>query len=105
MPMLMPESRRVKVIWRVSFFSRAQKSIEELITKSSWMLKQASSEIHRDEIPRIEKVRNAAVDACVDACNGSSLECAMEVLSLNRIEVAVFASYIYELFDNPANDK
>ena len=77
-------------------FSRTQKSIEELITKS-WMLKQASSEIHRDEIPRIEKVRNAAVDACVDGCNGSWLECAMEVLSLNRIEVAVFASYIFEL--------
>ena len=45
----------------------------------------------------MKKVRNAAVDACVDGCNGSWLKCAMEVLLLNRIEVVVFASYIFEL--------
>ena len=76
--------------------SRTQKSTEELITKS-WMLKQASSEIQRDETTRIEKVRNAATDACIDGCDGSWLECAIEVLSLNGIEIAVFASYIFEL--------
>ena len=77
-------------------FSRTQKSIQELIVKS-WMLKNASSEIQRDEITRIQKVRNAAAEACVDGCNGSWLECAIEVLSLNGIEVAGFASDIFEL--------
>ena len=56
-------------------FSRTQKSIQELIVKS-WMRKNASSEIQRDEITRIQKVRNAAAEACVDGCNGSWLECA-----------------------------
>ena len=77
-------------------FSRTQKSTEELIRKS-WMLKQASSAIQRDELTRIEKVRKAATDACVDGCNGIWFECATEVLLLNGIEVAVFASYIFEL--------
>ena len=77
-------------------FPRTQKSIQELIVKS-WMLKNASSEIQRDEITRIQKVRNAAVEACVDGCNGSWLECAIEVLSLNGMEVAGFASYMFEL--------
>lgn len=77
-------------------FSRTQKSIDELIRKS-WMLKQASSEIQQDEITRIGKVRNAAAGACVDGCNGSWLDCAVEVLSLNGIEVASFASYIFDL--------
>jgi hypothetical protein len=77
-------------------FSRTQKTIAELMSKS-WLLKQASSEIQRDEITRIEKVRNAAENACVDGCNGSWLECAIEVLSLYDIELTVFASYIFEL--------
>ena len=70
-------------------FSRTQKSIHELISKA-WMLVQASSEIQRSEITRIEKVRNAAANPCVDGCNGIWFECAIEVLSLNGIEVAVF---------------
>jgi hypothetical protein len=77
-------------------FSRTQKIIAELMSKS-WLLKQASSEIQRDEITRIEKVRDAAGNACVDGCNGSWLECAIEMLSLNDIELTVFASYIFEL--------
>ena len=77
-------------------FSRTQKSIQELIVKS-WMLKNASSEIQRDEITRIQKVRNAAVEACVDGCNGSWLECVIEVFPLNGMEVAGFASYMFEL--------
>ena len=60
-------------------------------------MKNASSEIQRDEITRIQKVRNAAAEACVGGCDGSWLECAIEVFSLNGMEVAGFASYIFEL--------
>ena len=72
-------------------FSRTQKTIAELMSKS-WLLKQASSEIQRDEITRIEKVRNAAENACVDGCNGSWFECAIEVLSLNNKKVELCGS-------------
>ena len=61
------------------------------------MLKQASSEIRRDKITRVEKVRNAAENVCIDGCNGSWLECAIEALSMNDIELTVFASYIFEI--------
>ena len=77
-------------------FSQTQKSIHELISKA-WMLMQPSSETQRSEITRIEKVRNAAAKPCVDGCNGIWFQCAIEVLSLNGIEVAVFASYIFLL--------
>ncbi len=77
-------------------FSRTQKFIDELISKS-WMLQQASSDLAREKVSRIDKVRDAATKSCIEGCNTDWFQCAIEVLLLNDIEPAVFSSYLFDL--------
>ncbi|CAB4020514.1 Hypothetical predicted protein [Paramuricea clavata] len=92
-------------------FSRTQKTIAELMSKS-WLLKQASSEIQRDEITRIEKVRNAAENACVDGCNARGRGKFRNLMISGQTNCAktfmlkpLKCIFDDRLFDNPANDK
>ena len=80
-------------------FSRTQKSLGELVSKA-WLLKTASTSLAMENISRIEKVRNAAAQNCTEECNGSWLQCALEVLTLNGIQPGTFAGYIRDLLVN-----
>ena len=80
-------------------FSRTQKSLGELVSKA-WLLKTAPTSLALENISRIEKVRNAAAQNCTEGCNGSWLQCALEVLTLNGIQPATFAGNIRELLVN-----
>ena len=77
-------------------FSRTQKALDELISKA-WLLKNASSSLALEKTTRLEKVRAAAAQNCIEGCNSLWIKCALEVLAPNGIEPTIFASYIYEL--------
>ena len=50
-----------------------------------------------ENISRIEEVHNVAAQNCTEGCNGSWLQCTLEVVTLNGIQPATFAGYIPEL--------
>ena len=77
-------------------FSRSQKTLVELITKS-FLLITASAALEQEKISRMEKVCHAAISDCIDGCGGNWLECAIDVLTLNGIHPCVFALYVREL--------
>ena len=71
-------------------FSRQEKTISEVITKS-WFLKSAGAELVRENTSRMELVCDAAENQqCEENCEW--LTCALEVLSLNRIPAVQFAT-------------
>ena len=80
-------------------FSRTQKSLGEPVSKA-WLLETASTSLAMENTSRIEKVRNAAAQNCTEECNGSWLQCALEVLTLNGIQPGTFAGYIRDLLVN-----
>ncbi len=82
----------------VFIFSRSQKSLDELIAKT-WQMKNASASLALEKVTRIAKVREAATQPCVEGCDGTWLQCALEVLNLNGIDNTLFAGYISELLE------
>ena len=74
-------------------FSRNEKNLSEIISKS-WFLKNASTELLRENTSRMELIQDAAAQECHPGC--AWLECAKEVLVLNKINVNIFAAYLRE---------
>ena len=77
-------------------FSKTQKALDELICKA-WLLKNATSLLALEKTTRLEKVCEAAAQNCIEGCNSSWTQCALEALALNGIKPTTFAGYVYEL--------
>lgn len=74
----------------IFLFSKSDKIIAELIQKA-WLMKNAQKILSESSKTRMERLEDAYNGECV--INGCKwIECALEVLMLNKIEVKVFAS-------------
>lgn len=72
-------------------FQHSEKNLRELIVKA-WFMKEAPVHAERETIVRITEVEKAAREECVPQCNKQWLDCALEVLELNRVDPLYFAS-------------
>eukprot|EP00794_Sanderia_malayensis_P001981 gene1981-biopygen1803 len=77
---------------------RSEKSLKELIS-NSWKLKTASSTLTRETKSRMELLRIYENGECVDHCEGQWIECAKEVLKLNKGHPYLFAAVVRELME------
>ena len=75
------------------YVTKFGKEINENIS-SAWKLHNAAAEVKRNSMLRMERVKIAATESCVQTCNGQWYECATQVLRKNGIHPIVFASAV-----------
>ena len=63
-------------------------------------MQEASEEIARNDLSRMDMIRNAGREECIAGCNGEWLRCAREVLHNNSVHPIVFAFAIRDLMNN-----
>ena len=78
--------------------SRSTKSINDLI-ENTWKMESASKRMRRSTISRMQLIRERKEEDCVESCNGLWLECALEVLTQNKINPPYFSGALRELFN------
>jgi len=78
--------------------SRSPKAINDLI-ENTWKMETASSTLSRRELSRMDIIRESALGQCSGECGGQWLQCAVEVLTSNRINPAYFASALRDLLE------
>lgn len=76
--------------------NRSEKSRLDLLS-TTWKMQEARAQIERSLIPRMDTIRHAAAQPCVDKCGGQWLQCALEVLRNNKIHHIVFSVAMHEL--------
>ena len=74
--------------------SHQEKYVKELI-KKSWDLVQAPENLKKLNLTRMEELEAAAKTNCITGCNKQWLECALELLRLNNIDLPVFSDALY----------
>jgi len=77
-------------------FKRSEKILHELITKT-WQMESAKEKIKVSKLSRIDTVKNHLKSDCAEGCSGQWLQCAKEVLLLNRIDLLQFITSIKDL--------
>jgi len=77
-------------------FSRSEKFIRELISKT-WQMSTAKAKLEEKKMSRIDKMQSMLTSDCVEDCGGRWLECAREVLELNRINISKYISSVRDL--------
>ena len=75
------------------------KSLNDLI-KQTCRMKEASSELIRQEASRMEPIRKAADAECLQHCEGAWLKCAQEVLINNKVHLVLFAAAMRDLLQS-----
>ena len=73
--------------------SKSSKALNELID-NTWKMENASHNLHRESLSRIDIIRNKLTEECVANCNKIWLKCALEVLSNNNLHPYVYADAI-----------
>ena len=74
--------------------NRSQKKVKELV-ETVWEVETATDKIARSKLSRIDILRKQLTSACI--CKGEWLQCALEILSKNSIDRAVFCDAIIKL--------
>ena len=74
--------------------NRSQKMINELV-ETVWEVETATEKIARSTLSRIDILREQLTSTCI--CEGEWLQCALEILSKNSIDRAVFDDAIISL--------
>ena len=72
--------------------SRSSKTLQDLIT-SSWEMNGAVEELRQHSVPRMETIRQTANTECVQHCERTWLQSAIEVLTNNQINPVVFCTF------------
>lgn len=78
------------------YVTKYPKKLNENIA-SAWKLHDSVNEVKRQSMPRMERVKAAAIEPCVTNCNGEWYGCATQVLRKNNIHPIVFASALRKL--------
>ena len=72
------------------------KAISDLL-ETIWRMHTSAEELNREKISQLQLIREASEGECIEECNGIWLSCAQEVLSLNSINIYVYAAALIEL--------
>jgi len=80
-------------------FSRSEKFVRELISKT-WQMHTAKAKLEESKLTRMEKLQSMLNSDCVEECGGQWLECAREVLTLNRIDIPRYIASVRDLLTN-----
>ena len=80
-------------MWRNS-----KKALQDVLS-ITWKMHHASEKLNRKKTRSMDVFRKCANGECVDDCNGTWLECALEVLTNNRIHPIVFGPATRELLE------
>jgi len=78
--------------------SRSTKAINDLI-ENTWRMESASKRMRRSTISRMQVIKERKEEDCIDGCNGLWLECALEVLTQNKINPSYFSEALRELIN------
>ena len=76
--------------------NRSPKCIQDLIF-NTWKMQAAVTKLSKQNTSRIDTIKNCAAQDCVEGCNGAWLECAIEVLTENKVHPIIFAGAMREL--------
>ena len=77
-------------------YDKTDKQLEDLIDKT-YRIKNAASVLERQGLSRLDMLKKASQEQCVDGCNGTWLTSTNEVLTLNKIHPILYANAIREL--------
>ena len=76
--------------------NRSPKAVQDLIA-NTWKMQAAVTKISDKTVARMDKIKNCAAENCVEGCNGAWFECAIEVLTDNKINPVQFATAMRQL--------
>ena len=74
--------------------SHQEKYVKELI-KKTWDMVEAPENLKQLNLTRMEELEAAAKTNCITGCNKQWLECALELLRLNNVDLSVFSDALY----------
>ena len=78
--------------------SRSSKASQDLIT-NSWKMNSVAEELQWHSVPRMETIHQTANTECMQHCEGTWLQSAIEVLTNNQIHHVVFAHSLHKLLE------
>ena len=78
--------------------NRGSKVVDEAI-HVGWEIEEAESKLRRQQMSRLEILREALQGPCVENCKGQWLELALDILTRNNIPGGVFQSAVHDLLD------
>jgi hypothetical protein len=71
----------------------------DVLIENTWELEAAPSKTRKEEIPRMDVIRNNALKECSSNCDGLWLQLAEEVLLQNNVKVQEFAKAMRDLLE------
>ena len=74
--------------------NRGEKKLKELVD-TVWEVETAADNIQRSKLSRLQILQQPITTPCI--CSGEWLQCAIEILNKNSIEIAVFSDAIIKL--------
>ena len=92
----MNRNKRERKTFANYVLSRDTKSLNDVI-KQTWKMKEASSDLKRQQASRMELIRKAADTECLQDCDGAWLKCAQEVLINYKVHPILFAAAMIDL--------
>ena len=94
----LPQHRQEKKEWETDIheylLSIQEKYVKELI-KKTWDMVQAPENLKQLNLTRMEQLEAAVKTICMTGCNKEWLECALELVRLNNIDLPVFSDALY----------